>query len=202
MHEKQKNKKITLIILLLLLVLVSSAFIGTLTKYMTSVETKDSAEVAKFGLNIPNSIALFSDSYSNVKADSAGRKIIAPGTSGQYQFEVEGTSEVAYIVSADIQLNYSSNWNDYEPLQFSIDGETWTDFSVFQENLTTALESEEMAPNQAYSSTQTIYWRWPFSSSSENDTNDTTMGIAAVAKETTVTVDILVIATQLEGDNH
>ena len=198
MHEKQKNKKIILIALLLLLVLVSSTFIGTLAKYVTSGTVSDGAVAAKFGFDIPNTVELFSDSYINVAADESGKKIIAPGTSGQYEFEVSGTSEVAYKVSAAITVSYSSEWDEYEPLEFSLDGVDWMDSESFKTELANVLTSEEMSPNAPYSSTQTIHWRWPFSISSENDIKDTSVGAAAAAGESpAVTVSINVVAEQV-----
>ena len=199
MTETKKNRKATLILLLVLLVAITSAFVGTLAKYMTSETVSDDTVVAKFGLNIPNSIDLFSDSYSNVKSDTDGKMIIAPGTSGHYNFAVTGTSEVAYTVSADITVTYSEEWDDYEPLKFSINGDDWTDLEDFKGNLSTALASNTMAPNETYSNAQTIYWRWPFHVSPENDIKDTAMGRLAVGGTAPqVTVNIEVTAAQVD----
>ena len=200
MTQKQKNKKTALIGLLILCVLATGAFIGTLAKYVTSQGVTDSANVAKFGLNIPTAINLFSDSYTNVKADVDGNRIIAPGTEGQYKFEVTGTSEVAYKVSADIMITYSEEWDGYAPLLFSINGTEWTDdLEEFQTNLSNALASEIMAPGDAYASTQTIHWKWPYHVSAELDIKDTEMGaIAATGTAPQVTVNIQVTATQVD----
>ena len=199
MTKEKKNKKRLLIVLLALLVAVTGAFIGTLSKYSTSKTGSDDAAVAKFGLNIPNTINLFSDSYTNVDADIDGKKIIAPGTSGEYAFEVTGTSEVAYKVSAGITVAYSTEWNGYEPLEFSVDGENWTGSEAFKTNLSERLESKTMNPNEDYASTQTIYWRWPFYKSVENDAKDLAMGLAATSDPAPkVSVTIEVIATQVQ----
>ena len=200
MAETKKNKKAVLITLLLLFVIATSALIGTLGKYVTSNTVSDGAVAAEFGLNIPNTINLFSDSYTNVQADAGGKKIIAPGTSGQYKFVVTGKSEVAYKVNAEISVTYSSEWNGYAPLEFSINGTDWTnDIEQFKASLSNALESETMAPNAEYASTQTIYWKWPFHVSAENDIKDTQMGMAA-AEETapSVSVTIEMTATQID----
>lgn len=179
MNDKKKDRNILLIALLVLLVVTTGAFIGTLARYVTSKTASDSAKVAKFGLNLPATLNLFSDSYSNVKADADGKKIIAPGTSGSYSFNVGGTSEVAYKVSANVTATYSDAWDGYEPLEFSLDGLTWTDLAEFKTNLSAALASETISPNTAYSSNQTIHWRWPFHVSTENDIKDTNVGMAA-----------------------
>ena len=192
------NGKVVLIILLFLIVAVTGAFVGTLAKYATSGTVSDGADVAEFGLNVPNNVDLFSDSYTNVMSDVNGKKIIAPGTSGHYNFVVTGTSEVAYSVSANISVIYSEEWNGYEPLTFSLDGKSWTDLEDFQEKLAVALESKVMAPNETYTSTQSIYWSWPFYVSSSNDILDSEMGyLAADGTAPHVTVNIEVIAAQI-----
>ena len=199
MAEKRKNRKTILITLLLLLVVVTSALIGTLGKYMTSSTVSDDAVAAEFGLNIPNTINLFSDSYTNVQADESGKKIIAPGTSGKYEFNVTGTSEVAYTVGAEISVVYSEEWDEYAPLEFSIDDEVWIGLEQLKSELSEALKSEIMAPNTEYISKQTIHWRWPFHTSSENDAKDTELGEISADSETSpkVTVKIMVNATQV-----
>ena len=199
MTEKKKNKKFLLFVVLIILVAISGAIIGTFAKYITSEKVSDDAVVAKFGLDIPDTINLFSDSYTNVEADAEGKKIIAPGTSGQYKFVVTGTSEVAYKVESNIGITYSEEWDGYTPLEFSVDGNTWTNFTVFKTNLSNALESQVMAPNTEYASTQTIYWRWPFYTSAENDIKDTKAGIAsAEGTAPEVTIDIEMTAKQVD----
>ena len=197
---KKKNRSaILLFAILLSMVVATSVFVGTLSKYRTSNTLSDEAVVAKFGLNVPNTINLFSDSYTNVLADEAGKKIIAPGTEGQYTFEITGTSEVAYIVSAEVDVTYSDEWDDYAPLRFSVNGTDWTDFATFKTNLTNALASSTMAPNTLYENAQTIYWQWPFSVSEENDLKDTNMGnLAAEGTAPQVSMDVKISATQVD----
>ena len=199
MVKKQKNKKTLLIAFLILSVVATGAFIGTLAKYVTSDTASDEAVVARFGLGVPNTINLFSDSYTNVKADVDGKKIIAPGTTGQYKFEVTGTSEVAYKVSANVTVTYSEEWDGYAPLMFSVNGTDWIDLADFKEALSNALASETMAPGEEYASTQTIYWSWPFYVSDGNDIKDTAMGeAAATGTAPKVTVSIEMTAAQVD----
>ena len=198
--KKKNNRKLAVVAaILVFLVALTSVFIGTLAKYITSSTGSDSAVVAEFGLNVPNTVNLFSDSYTNVKANADGKKIIAPGTDGNYQFNVTGKSEVAYTVSADVSVTYSEEWDEYEPLEFSIDGENWTDLAQFETNLSTALASDILAPNATYESNQKIYWRSPFSVSSENDVKDTGMGSdAASGTAADVSIELKVTATQVD----
>jgi len=199
MLTKQKNKRTRLIALLALFVTVTSIFIGTLAKYVTKETISDSAVVATFGLNIPNEINL--DSYTNVTADAEGKKIIAPGTTGHYDFTITGTSEVAYKVLADITLTYSDEWEDYEPLKFSFDGENWLDLATFKTTLSGLLESEELEPNETYTTEQAIHWEWPFHTSEENDIKDTALGVMSADSEQgtpSVTLSIKATAEQID----
>jgi hypothetical protein len=194
--ENRKSRRFLVIGLLVLLFAITSAFVGSLARYSTQKTVSDSTVVAKFGLNVPNEINLFSDSYTNVQADTDGKKIIAPGTQGQYTFNITGTSEVAYKVSANISIEYSEEWNSYAPLKFSINGETWTDFAAFKENLNTAMESGTVAPNATYTSTQTIYWQWPIS---EDDAKDNEVGYGAASGDAaSVSMNIEVNAIQVD----
>jgi hypothetical protein len=197
--KTKSNKKVLLIALLVLLIAITGAFIGTLARYITTNSVSDDAVVAKFKLDVPSTIDLFSDSYTNVEADSTGKKIIAPGTEGEYIFEVTGTSEVAYEISATVSVEYSAEWDNYAPLEFSLDGNTWINEAAFMTALEAVLDSEALEPNEPYTSTQTIYWKWPFHTSDENDVKDTAMGLkAATGTAPKVSVNFEVAAVQVD----
>jgi hypothetical protein len=199
MTEKQNKRKAALIALLALSVIVTSTLIGTLAKYATSRTVSDNASAAKFGLNIPNTINLFADSYTNVESATPGKKVIAPGTFGQYDFSITGSSEVAYAVSANVTVTYSEEWGEYNPLEFSINGTTWTDLDQFKTDLSAALQSQILDPDEPYTNMQTIYWRWPFHTSAANDIKDTEMGVAAATGTAPkVTINIEATAAQVQ----
>ena len=200
-EKKKKKNMIPIIAVLVFLVAVSSAFIGTLAKFVMTEALSDNAVVAEFGLGMPERIDLFSVSYLDpkIEANGEGKKIIAPGASGSYAFSVSGTAEVEYVVRAEVEVAYSENWDGYEPLEYSLDGEDWTNLEDFQADLSTALESEVIAPNAIYSGEQTIYWRWPFTVDGEDvkihNEKDTEMGIAAVgageaAPKVTISIEL------------
>ena len=194
-----KKKKAVLILFLLLFVIVSSTFIGSLAKYLAQNTATDETVTAKFGFDIPTTISLFSDSYTNVQADELGKHIIAPGTSGQATFEVTGTSEVAFEVAAEVKVTYSDAWDGYTPLEFSLDGTEWTALEEFETAMSSALGSETLSANDAYSNTQTIHWKWPFHTSLANDKKDTDMGLAATGETAPeVAVSIVVTAVQID----
>jgi len=198
-EKNKKNKKALLTVLSALLAITVAALSVSLARYIATNTASDDAVSASFGFDIPNTVDLFSDSYTNVKANAEGKKIIAPGTTGQFAFNVMGAAEVSYEVSANVTVEYSDDWNDYEPLEFSIDGDDWTDFSEFQDNLSEALSSEVMPPNSAYTNTETIYWRWPFFVSNEFDEKDSVIGaLAANGTAPGVSVSIEVTAVQID----
>jgi hypothetical protein len=199
MTAKKTNKKAVLIALLALTVAAAGILIGSFAKYVTQETVSDEAVAATFGLDIPETIDLFGESYTNVESNAQGKNIIAPGTSGSYTFNVTGTSEVAYKVGADVTLTYSAEWGSYEPLKFSLNGTDWTDFATFKTNLNAALGSKTLAPNETYTGGQTIYWQWPYDVSAANDQKDTEMGAAAATGTAPkVTVSIVATATQVE----
>jgi len=202
MQEKKRILKPGLALVLVLLVAITGSMIGTLARYVTSETVSDEAVVARFGLGLPTTIDLFSDSYTHVEADAADKKVVAPGTTGQYAFEVTGTSEVTYSVSAGIEVEYSEHWDGYAPLEFSLKGgsEGWLDVEAFQTALSEALAAEVLAPNTPYSGAQTLYWRWPYFTTEDNDLKDTALGqLAAAGGEVpSVTVSITVTATQID----
>ena len=127
----KKNRAMRLAALLLVAVLMSTCGIsGTFAKYVTSVESEDSARVAKWGFERTNSMDiadLFKNIYDagQVKSNVDAEDVIAPGTWGMDSFafaydETAGDApEVAYsfVVSTagsacngTIQNNASIRW--------------------------------------------------------------------------------------------
>lgn len=125
----KKNKMLrTASVLLILVMLTTSIIGGTFAKYTTTGKVSDTARVAKWGVVINTSGALFSDAYAkktdtggnlptawnaNPSADSitvaAGTEkanIVAPGTKSYangLSFGISGKPEVAVEVSATIK---------------------------------------------------------------------------------------------------
>ena len=110
--ERKKNKKTAVIVALLLALVALLCFGGyTFSKYVTHGNGTGTAKVAKWGytVNVDTS-GIFGEKYKKVagdfstitaapdgltvKAESAGRKLVAPGTTGSMTFSVGGKSEV------------------------------------------------------------------------------------------------------------
>ena len=211
----KKNKLSRLAILLLVLVIVAIMLVaGTYAKYTSEATGSDTAKVAKWSIKLAgNEIATGSsetvtiDLFSTVKdtggsaneTDVATGKKIAPGTSGTFDLAIKNESEV----NAKYTLTSEVTNDDDIPIEFSVDGGTaWT----------TTIDTSASAENLAMNETKTInvMWRWAFEgtgstnfTSSQNDTTDTTLGIAARTAATadavpSVTVEVTVTATQVD----
>lgn len=82
---------------------------GTYAKYVSTSTGTDKARVAKWGIGEePLKIDLFDESYTNVANGSSDLKIIAPGTSGSYEFTLDPTvykaTEVGYEIKSDVTI--------------------------------------------------------------------------------------------------
>lgn len=116
----KKNIMMRLASFLLVAVLIStSAISGTYAKYVTKADGKDTARVAKWGVDISVSGNLFKTEYTNdgelekdnngddialtVKSSSSD-KLVAPGTKNEegITFTITGTPEVAVNVNVQI----------------------------------------------------------------------------------------------------
>ena len=113
----KKNLMMRLASFLLVAVLIStSAISGTYAKYVTTASGSDTARVAKWGVQVAVSGALFSDSYVEVAdgntpgstdltvKSSNSDKLVAPGTKNTegITFSITGKPEVS--VQIDVQI--------------------------------------------------------------------------------------------------
>lgn len=122
---ERKNNGRTAVIVALLLALVTLLCFGgyTFSKYVTHGNGTGTANVAKWGytVNVDTS-GIFGEKYKKesgafstittadngltVKAESAGRKLVAPGTTGSMTFKVKGQAEVKAMLSMGITPNH------------------------------------------------------------------------------------------------
>lgn len=183
------KKKITILAALVLSVFVTASYVsGTYAKYTSSATGSDSARVAKWAFDIEgadetNTFAfnLFDTADVNVKA-GAGENIIAPGTNGSFELNLENDSEV----NAEYSINFTVTNTESIPVEFSINGTDWTT------DLTTLNVTDEPI-NMDGVDALTIYWKWAFEGG--NDAGDTALGIDGTA---TITVQADVTATQVD----
>lgn len=188
---KRNNKLMKASGVLLVLTLITSCFVGgTLAKYVSEGEGKDSARVAKWGVTVDVTGDAFKKQYSNddtyssvgivVKSED---EVIAPGTYGTFGgVSVTGTPEVAVKVTTVADFELGDNWTDesngyYCPLVIDING---VQFCGLKYNSATAFENViEQTINEYISGTYAagtnleeesnlnshIKWRWAFDQS-------------------------------------
>lgn len=216
-------KKFRIVGLLLVLCLITSSFVGvTFAKYISTATGNDTAVVAKWEItynDLVNSTstditdtATFSFDLFNTIGDTNTPKvddvdvanaanpnpmIIAPGTSGSFEFSIVNASEVS--AKYTIALTETNTGNI--PLQYSVDGSTWKDSiaELVMDDLT------DQAIAMGGTATKTVHWRWvfdnvatPIGHAGQTDVTDTALGVAAQSTAPTVTITATITATQLD----
>ena len=202
-----KNIKMFAIAALLVAVAVTSYSVsGTYAKYTTTLaEQTDSARVAKWEFNQTQNIAnLFKASYdSDVNAPV---DVVAPGTSGEYSFNLSGVTETNYTLVANVVASDTINTNTYAPIVYTLDSHAVTD-----QNADGVVDATDLAkaitalydPDKVYAagtvseSVHTIGWSWAIDG---DNALDTALGNAIVADEDahTVSLSVTITATQSE----
>ena len=151
-------------------------------------------------------IDIFSISYSNEKGEiivesSGGEKIIAPGMSGNYKFQIKNMGNIAVdtktIVRAEFRvenLEYTTlpillRLTDYEGNNLSNNG--WVSVDKFEDCV-----SELTIGKNSYIY-YTLDWRWDFESG--DDEFDTLLGNLSVDSVVELHINIVSSATQCEN---
>ena len=199
----KKNRMMRLASLLLVCVLLTTSVIsGTFAKYTTSITATDTARVAKFAVsafgtdavtNDTADVKIFDESkvfdtkdadYANGVVDAdiedgTDVAIIAPGSWGTFNFDVENNSEVTVAYYVDYTVDEAG-----VPLEWSLDGATWTD--------DLADISADAAVTVAMNNTDNvaIYWRWIFNG---DDDVDTDLGTADPLATPSVKIDVTIV---------
>ena len=119
--ERKNNRKTAVIVALLIALVALLCFGGyTFSKYVTSGKGSGTASVAKWGYTANvDTTKLFGEEYKydaaktasivngtganlTVKADTAGRNLVAPGTTGSMTFKIKGQAEVKALIAMGI----------------------------------------------------------------------------------------------------
>lgn len=123
--SERKNNRKTAVIIALLLALIALMCLGgyTFSKYVTHGSGTGTAQVAKWGYTVDvDTSGIFGEKYKKeagdfskittsndgltVKADTDGKKIVAPGTTGSMTFKVGGKAEVKARLYMGITPNH------------------------------------------------------------------------------------------------
>ena len=202
--ERKNNRKTAVIVALLLALVALLCFGGyTFSKYVTSGKGSGTASVAKWGYTASvNTTKLFGETYKlattnvstvdgtgtiiNVQADTAGRKVVAPGTAGSMTFTVGGKAEVRALLSMGIDVytskdvvlkirkNGETAYTEYRPVKWTLKkGETTVAENVTLAKIAETIHDEAInktyVPNEKLdSTTYELSWAWVFENNSEN----------------------------------
>ena len=202
-----KKKMIALFALFAAVAVTASSESGTYAKYVTEATGSDEARVAKWGIGKTMTVDLFKSSYDNNAVYHKSEKLVAPGTTGVYTFQIndEAAPEVAYKLDVAIDEGsqdetgklrfWTGDATSYEEA-LSSGGKQYANFDALKSNFGTDLSIAKVLPTDTLADrlgTVKLHWEWQFDSS--DDTNDTTKGDAGTAK---VTIKVKVTATQLD----
>ena len=153
----KKNKKIVLLLTAIIATLVS--FLGghTYAKYMSKVTGNGTAEIAswKFKVNENEEKMQTISLNSTINNLTLANEKIAPGTSGNFQINLDATG-------ADVGIFYTINFeNETEKptnLNFKYAGATYKDLGY----LRNAIVGTINADSEEKIKTITIEWNWPY----------------------------------------
>lgn len=204
----RKNRLFILGIFTVMVALVSLSLVsGTWAKYTSTTSGSDTAKVAKWEwvLNGEDPVATATgivDVFSTVydtdgttdETDVDGN-LIAPGTSGSFQFELTNKSQVTGAYAIVLEETNTSN----VPLQYSLNGTDWYD-SIAELNAANATELANTLAIGALEKVVTVSWRWVFDNEESGDghdgqTNgtDTTLGAWTTQPEVKINYTITLV---------
>lgn len=193
--KKLASSRITVIALILCLA-VTCVLGGTLAKYISTGTGTDTATVAKWSFEVEDTEIAVSPSPTvtfdlfNTINDTVGgaaetdvkANLIAPGTTGSFQIDLENKAEVnATYAIAFTETNASSI-----PIEYSLNGTDWG-------NVGSVAVGPTAIAMETGTGSVTVYWRWVFAG---NDATDTALGYAGTAPS--ITVSATVTATQVD----
>lgn len=215
-----KNLRNGLVLSLALLSVISMGSVaGTYAKYTTTLtEQTDSARVAKWTIGQTTNVEnLFTSSYEASDA-AAGETdvlalvdVVAPGTNGEYSFNLSGTTETNYTLTVVATATDTINTVDYAPITYTLDGEAVTDMNadsvINAQDLALAIAAlypaeKVYVAGTVSESVHTIGWSWAIDG---DDAKDTVLGneIALDEDSHKVSLSVTITATQseLKGTN-
>ena len=193
------KKKIAVLGTLLMAVVITGYSVsGTYAKYVSEIDIEDEARVAKWkiGMNEESmeTLDLFKKSYTygtngTVVSSLDDKKVVAPGTNGQYTFALTGDIETNYKIRVTATGTNTVTTTDetgtYDPIKFYVakDGEGITtiediaeskfyNFDKLKEELNklySGTDNKVYAPGKVDSASYTIYWKWDFGTSEDKD---------------------------------
>ncbi len=203
--ERNNNRKTAVIVMLLIALIALLCFGGyTFSKYVTSGSGTGTAQVAKWGYTASvDTTKLFGEEYKyeaakaastvdgtganlTVKADTTGRNLVAPGTTGSMTFTVGGQAEVRALLSMGIDVHTykdvvlkikktgDTDYTEYHPVKWTLKkGETTVAENVTLKKIAETIHDEAInktyVPNEKLdSTTYELSWAWVFEDTTGN----------------------------------
>ncbi len=212
--------------LLMAVVVTGYSVAGTYAKYTSSLDFADEARVATWGFKLNGKtpeevkemkIDLFQDSYEIVDGEGnydvvskvKGQKVVAPGTRGEYEFNVTGTAETNYVVAFNATVVNTIKTDSYNPIFFKLtggaaDGE-WrnaVDFQEYLNNTITAATAKVYEAKEKLNEKYKIEWMWAFdkddTTAPTGFTSDDEIDTYLAGQNGTVSLDVKLTITQSE----
>ncbi len=197
-----------IIVFVLMLTMIATIFVSdTYSRFTTTASGSDTVVVAKWSFEVNGEeIAVTGDAKTiefglfDTIYDSDGENeetdvaegYIAPGTSGNFEFVLQNTSEVKTQYGVEFEV---TNENDI-PIEYSLDGIEWS-------NELNNIDYSNKTVLDIGSNTKTIkvYWRWAFEGETDSDTLiGSTAGEATEESEIpNITVKATINAVQVEN---
>ena len=215
----KNNIMMRLSALLLVAVLLTTCVIsGTFAKYVTSEESTDEAQVAKWGVTItaPDQENLFASSYNNENVKTtASYELVAPNTTGALaDFAISGSPEVAVDVTYTAELTLT-NWKvegaEYMPLVFTVNNEKYFVGKSGISDIASLIDAVEAAiggvtanykVGETIQDTLVVSWEWEYEKITvpgQTDKLDTALGdIAANSTAPTISLTVTCTVTQAQ----
>ena len=199
-------KKFRIVALLLVMCLASSCFVGgTFAKYTSTATGSDVASIAQWkviwetteisvtGAAPSLTLDLFSTiKDSNATADETNVKadMIAPGTTGAFNFDIKNASEVDAEYTITVALdNVPAN------IEFAVGNGAWIKGGAGQKLVLTGTLDKEQSSG---TTSDTINWRWTFKDGVNTNESDTALGIAAQSANDEILVSASILVEQVD----
>lgn len=188
---RKKSKKIIILLSILILMLAIGTGGYTYAKYRTAVKGGGQADIAKWAFTVgKNSEEIKNITLSNtVEKDTLINGKIAPGTSGEFFINIDGTGSE---VGIDYEVKFSNETNKPTNIIFSYGGKEYKSLSEI-----TDIKGKIGVDTEVKTRKIQILWRWEYQTGSDNeitknDEIDTQEGIANLD----YSFDVIVTGTQ------
>lgn len=189
---KKKSRKLIMLLCALILLLAIGTGGYTYAKYRTAVNGGGSAQVAKWAFKVGNNTEEIQNIQlvNTVESSSLVNGKIAPGTSGQFFINIDGTGSE---VGIDYTVKFANETNKPTNLVFTYGGQTYKSLSDLNENIKGTISVN----NEVRTRKIQIMWQWAYETGStaeitQNDKTDTQEGTTPE----NYTFDIIVTGTQ------